>query len=63
MSIKEELNKVSQRIKDNAGVGYVPTLITLKQYENVCEMYGRQVAARLVEDGNLYIMESMEEKG
>lgn len=40
MSIKEELNKVSQRIKDNAGVGYVPTLITLKQYENVCEMYG-----------------------
>ena len=63
MSIKEELNKVSQRIKGNAGVGYVPTLITLKQYENVCKMYGRQVAARLVEDGNLYIIESMEEKG
>lgn len=58
MGIKEELNKVSQRIKDNAGVGSVPTLITLKQYEDVCKMYGRQVADRLVEEGKLYIIET-----
>lgn len=58
MSIKEELMKESQRIKDNAGIGQVSTLINLEQFEWVRKMYGEQEADRLVEEGKLYIVET-----
>ena len=56
MSIKEELNKVSQRIKDNAGVGQIPTLLGMEEYEQFASFYGRDVLARLVEEGKVYIV-------
>lgn len=56
MGIKEELMKESQRIKDNAGIGQVPTLLNLEQFERVRKIYGEQEADRLVEEGKLYIV-------
>lgn len=58
MGIKEELMKESQRIKDNVGIGQVPTLLNLEQFERIRKMYGEQEADRLVEEGKLYIVEA-----
>ena len=56
MDSVDELKKVTQKIKDNSGVGQVPTLIGMEEYEKFAAFYGRDVLARLVEEGQVYIV-------